>query len=190
MFNLFNIKDDENEEELRAEQENTKQDEHRDERSQELDPLISKKVSTNGPVTFAEENENSSIELKRINSVQDEQSIQQPDAALMTSSSSDKTQYELQAQISTKSTRSGRRESAANDAPVNLSFFLQQHKDTSQRTLISPQISFVMFQFLFTTVRPFTSEFLTKNVLELIFKKATFKECKRMEKQQPEYLYK
>lgn len=72
----------------------------------------------------------------------------------------------------------------------DLSFFIEQQKDQSQRALISPQIRFVMFQFLFTTVRPFTSEFLSKNVLELIFKKALFKESKRVDPKLPaEYLY-
>lgn len=75
-------------------------------------------------------------------------------------------------------------------ASKDLSFFLQQQKDSAQRTLISPQIRFVMFQFLFTTVKPFTSEFLTKNVLELIFKRATFKESRRTDpKSPPDYLY-
>lgn len=79
----------------------------------------------------------------------------------------------------------------------DFSFFLQQQKDSSQRALISPQVRFVMFQFLSTTVKPFTSEFLTKNVLELLFKRATIKESRRMQhasdskSQQPaaEYLY-
>lgn len=48
-----------------------------------------------------------------------------------------------------------------------------------------------MFQFLFTTVKPFTNEFLTKNVLELIFKRAVFKESRRTDPKLPrEYLYK
>ncbi len=74
----------------------------------------------------------------------------------------------------------------------DLSFFIQQQKEGGQRALISPQIRFVMFQFLFTTVKPFTSEFLTKHVLELIFKKVAFKESSRREssKSHPEYLYK
>ncbi|CAF0719182.1 unnamed protein product [Brachionus calyciflorus] len=73
----------------------------------------------------------------------------------------------------------------------DLSFFLQQQKDTSQKALISPQIRFVMFQFLFTTVKPFTDEFLTRNVLELIFKRAVFKESRRSDPKLPrEYLYK
>ena len=72
----------------------------------------------------------------------------------------------------------------------DLSFFLQQQKDSSQRNLISPQIRFVMFQFLFTTVRPFTSEFLTRNVLELIFKRTQLKETRRLDQKSPcEYLY-
>lgn len=178
--------DEDNEEEKIAEE--SKPEEQRDERYQELDPLIARKVSSNGPVISIEEKEPSSdIQLKPIGNGKDIPTLLEVDRVANTNL--DKIQPELQAQVSTKSTRSGRRESGVNEAPVNLSFFLQQHKDTTQRTLISPQISFVMFQFLFTTVRPFTSEFLTKNVLELIFKKATFKECKRMEKQQPEYLY-
>jgi hypothetical protein len=72
----------------------------------------------------------------------------------------------------------------------DLSFFLQQQKESSQRNLISPQIRFVMFQFLFTTVRPFTSEFLTRNVLELIFKRTQLKESRRLDQKSPcEYLY-
>jgi len=72
----------------------------------------------------------------------------------------------------------------------DLSFFLQQPKDTAQYSLISPQIHFVMFQFLFTTVKPFTCEFLTKSVLELIFKKASLKETRRLDtKSSPVYLY-
>jgi hypothetical protein len=40
-------------------------------------------------------------------------------------------------------------------------------------------------------VKPFTSEFLTKNVLELIFKRCTLIETKRLDrKSPPEYLYK
>ena len=78
-----------------------------------------------------------------------------------------------------------------NQTSKDLSFFLQQQKDTSQRIPISPQIRFVMFQFLSTTVYPFTSEFLTKNVLELIFKRAIFKESRRTDPKFPrEYLYK
>ncbi len=73
----------------------------------------------------------------------------------------------------------------------DFSFFLQQQKDSSQRALISPQVRFVMFQFLFTTVKPFTSEFLTKNVLELLFKRAIIKESRHTDsKMPPEYLYK
>jgi hypothetical protein len=68
-----------------------------------------------------------------------------------------------------------------------LSFFLQPIKD---KALVSPQIHFVMFQFLFTTVKPFTSEFLTKSVLELIFKKVAVKETRRLDnKSPPVYLY-
>lgn len=119
----------------------------------------------------------------------------------------------LQTQISTRSTRGGRRESTSveNEAAINLSFFLQQHQDsiknrsnttstttttttttptTATLMMMSPQISFVTFQFLYTTVRPFTSDFLTKNVLELIFKRPVFNEFKRMEKKKPLYLYK
>jgi hypothetical protein len=102
---------------------------------------------------------------------------------------------ELQQQVSNKSNRSTSGNATTpsdNSAPAtkDLSIFLQQQKDASQRALISPQIRFVMFQFLFTTVRPFTSEFLTRNVLGLIFKKAVFKESKRIDhKQPPEYLY-
>lgn len=70
----------------------------------------------------------------------------------------------------------------------DLSFFLQQN--SSQRALISPQIRFVMFQFLFTTVKPMTYEFLTKNVLELIFRKAEIKESRCLEhRTKVEYLY-
>ena len=70
----------------------------------------------------------------------------------------------------------------------DLSFFLQQN--SSQRALISPQIRFVMFQFLFTTVKPMTYEFLTKNVLELIFRKAEIKESRCLEhRTKAEYLY-
>ncbi len=73
----------------------------------------------------------------------------------------------------------------------DFSFFLQQQKDSSQRALISPQVRFVMFQFLFTTVKPFTSEFLTKNVLELLFKRAIIKESRHTDSKMPaEYLYK
>jgi hypothetical protein len=81
-------------------------------------------------------------------------------------------------------------------ASKDFSFFLQQQKDSSQRALISPQVRFVMFQFLFTTVKPFTSEFLTKNVLELIFKRAIIKESRRLlttadsTASKTEYLYK
>ena len=72
----------------------------------------------------------------------------------------------------------------------DLTFFLQQQKEGAQRTLITPQIRFVMFQFLITTVKPFTQEFLTKNVLELIFKRAVFKESRRADTKSPsEYLY-
>ena len=72
----------------------------------------------------------------------------------------------------------------------DLTFFLQQQKEGAQRTLITPQIRFVMFQFLITTVKPFTNEFLTKNVLELIFKRAVFKESRRPDTKSPsEYLY-
>ncbi len=72
----------------------------------------------------------------------------------------------------------------------DLTFFLQQQKEGAQRTLITPQIRFVMFQFLITTVKPFTHEFLTKNVLELIFKRAVFKESRRADTKSPsEYLY-
>lgn len=76
----------------------------------------------------------------------------------------------------------------------DLSFFLQQDKDekskSGQNALISSQIRFVMFQFLWTTVKPFTSEFLTKNVLELIFKRCSVIEAKRIDrKSSPEYLY-
>ncbi len=47
-----------------------------------------------------------------------------------------------------------------------------------------------MFQFLITTVKPFTNEFLTKNVVELIFKRAVFKESRRADTKAPsEYLY-
>lgn len=75
-------------------------------------------------------------------------------------------------------------------ASHDLSFFVQQQKEGNHRTLISPQIRFVMFQFLFTTVKPFTDDFLTKNVLELIFKRAVFKESRRHDPKSPvEYLY-
>lgn len=72
----------------------------------------------------------------------------------------------------------------------DLSFFLQQEKDLGKVALISSQIRFVMFQFLWTTVKPFTSEFLTKNVLELIFKRCSLIETKRLDRKWPaEYLY-
>ena len=72
----------------------------------------------------------------------------------------------------------------------DLTFFLQQQKEGAQRTLITPQIRFVMFQFLITTVKPFTNDFLTKNVVELIFKRAVFKESRRADTKSPsEYLY-
>lgn len=75
----------------------------------------------------------------------------------------------------------------------DLSFFIQQERDTiknGQSALISSQIRFVMFQFLWTTVKPFTIEFLTKNVLELIFKRCSLIETKRPDrKSPPEYLY-
>ena len=72
----------------------------------------------------------------------------------------------------------------------DLSFFLQQQKENAHRNLISPQIRFVMFQFLFTTVKPFTCEFLTKNVLELIFKRSLLKESRRLDAKSPsDYLY-
>ena len=77
-----------------------------------------------------------------------------------------------------------------NHKSKNLSFFIQQQKDSPQRALISPQIRFVMFQFLSTTVKPFTDDFLTKNVLELIFKNAIFKESRRTDPKLPrEYLF-
>ena len=41
----------------------------------------------------------------------------------------------------------------------------------------------------FLAIKPFTSEFLTKNVLELIFKKVSIKESRRESKLSPEYLY-
>lgn len=75
----------------------------------------------------------------------------------------------------------------------DLSFFIQQDRDiisNGQTALISAQIRFVMFQFLWTTVTPFTTEFLTKNVLELIFKRCSLIENKRVDrKSPPEYLY-
>lgn len=75
-------------------------------------------------------------------------------------------------------------------ASNDFSFFTQQLKDVEQTALISSQIRFVMFQFLWTTVRPFTCEFLTKNVLELIFKRCSLIETKRVDrKSPPEYLY-
>lgn len=77
-----------------------------------------------------------------------------------------------------------------NQTSKDLSFFIQQQKDSTHLALISPQIRFVMFQFLSTTVKPFTEDFLTKNVLELIFKKAVFKESRRTDPKLPrEYLY-
>ena len=87
----------------------------------------------------------------------------------------------------------------------DLSFFLQK-----EQAPISPQIRFVMFQFLFTSkcshrprnlgtvsqvfcffqaVKPMTSDFLTKSVLELIFKRAEIKECRRSGNHSAEYLY-
>lgn len=118
----------------------------------------------------------------------------QPTSNELSATNADKA-VELQQQVSNKSNRSTSGNATTpsdNSAPAtkDLSIFLQQQKDASQRALISPQIRFVMFQFLFTTVRPFTSEFLTRNVLGLIFKKAVFKESKRIDhKQPPEYLY-
>lgn len=70
----------------------------------------------------------------------------------------------------------------------DLTFFLQQQKSDSQ-TLLSPQLRLASFQFLSSSVKPFTNEFLTKNVLELIFKKDLFKESRRLEKGPAEYLY-
>jgi hypothetical protein len=70
----------------------------------------------------------------------------------------------------------------------DLTFFLQQQKSDTQ-TLLSPQIRLASFQFLSSSVKPFTNEFLTKNVLELIFKKDLIKESRRLEKGHSEYLY-
>lgn len=152
-------------------------DEHdpKDEKSQELDPLISKKPD---PI------KSESIQMSDLGPKSDQENL--PSNELVPG---DPTHHVLQQQVSMRSNKSAGNN---NDTPISkdLSFFLQQQKDASQRALISPQIRFVMFQFLFTTVRPFTSEFLTKNVLELIFKKAVFKESKRIDqKLPPEYLY-
>jgi len=73
---------------------------------------------------------------------------------------------------------------------MNTAFLFSNKKNKKEGPQISPQIRFVMFQFLFTTVQPFTSEFLTKNVLELIFKKVPLKESSRETRHTtPEYLY-
>lgn len=169
-----------------------RKEDEKEERAQEFDPLISKKVSQNGFKFFSEENKPSSdIILKPITNTA-QYALTTIEPVMKENANTENPSLNLQHQISTKSSRSNHKDPAINnDTPVStqLSFFLQHQKDSSQRTLISPQISFVMFQFLFSTVRPFTSEFLTKHVLELIFKKALFKECKRIEKQQPEYLY-
>lgn len=179
----------EQEEEEARKQEDTEHS--KDDKQQELDPLLAKKA-TNGLVKTEYIQTGSEIALKALN--QDPSSSVEPVSGEKAASLSPGGHPELQQQISNKSNRSTGTGNAANsnDTPVSkdLSFFLQQQKDASQRALISPQIRFVMFQFLFTTVRPFTSEFLTKNVLELIFKKAVFKESKRIDhKQPPEYLY-
>ncbi|CAF0950668.1 unnamed protein product, partial [Brachionus calyciflorus] len=69
---------------------------------------------------------------------------------------------------------------------IDLDFFLQKEICS----LCSPQIGFAVFQFLSTTVKPFTDEYLTKNVLELMFKRASFKESFRIKPDLPrEYLY-
>ncbi len=72
----------------------------------------------------------------------------------------------------------------------DLSFFIQQDKDNKNTALISTQMRFVMFQFLMSTVKPFTNEFLTRNVLELIIKRCSLIESKRHDRKAPsEYLY-
>ena len=73
----------------------------------------------------------------------------------------------------------------------DLNFFIQQDKDNKNTALISTQMRFVMFQFLMSTVKPFTNEFLTRNVLELIIKRCSLIESKRHDRKiPPQYLYK
>lgn len=72
----------------------------------------------------------------------------------------------------------------------DFSFFIQQDNDNKKTALISTQIRFVMFQFLMSTVKPFTNEFLTRNVLELIIKRCALNESRRVDRKSPaEYLY-
>jgi hypothetical protein len=172
--------------------------------SQELDPLLKRNASGNAMRNGSiipeptKVDPSDSMALKTTSfTIGDNSSNTNLDNSIETSIEKGRTcnlasnndSLKVQHQTSTKSNRSNNNDTPGS-ASKDLSFFLQQQKDTSQRALISPQIRFVMFQFLFTTVRPFTSEFLTKNVLELIFKKALFKESKRLDhKQPPEYLY-